>query len=135
MRREHVFLGQQLDDVGQRLEQSVRSNAPGSDAELDMREYFALDPLNVGQRREQYEGHQGGFDETNYKEVHLEEGAPYSAPGDSITSLRILEYLVSEPEVNSVSPEDWIRPGSAATRPLRGAVVAAPRSRTTFEIS
>ena len=54
MRRQHVFLGKQLDDVGQRLQQSVRTNAPRTDAKLDVRDDLALDPLQIGQRRHQH---------------------------------------------------------------------------------
>ena len=55
MRRQHVFLGEQLDDVGQRLQQSVRTHAARTDAQLDVRDHLALDPLQVGERRQQNE--------------------------------------------------------------------------------
>ena len=53
MRREHVFFGEQLDDVGEGLEKSVGSDAARADAKLDVRDDFSLDPLQVGER-----GHQ-----------------------------------------------------------------------------
>ena len=63
VRRHHVFLGDQLDDVGQRLQQAVRTHAARSDAQLDVRDHLALDPLQVGERGQQNERHHGGFDD------------------------------------------------------------------------
>ena len=48
VRRDQVFLGEQLDDVGQRLQQAVRADAVRAEAQLDVREHLALDPLQVG---------------------------------------------------------------------------------------
>jgi hypothetical protein len=48
--RYHIFLGHELDDVGERLQQSVRSHAARADAKLDVRDHLALDPLQVGER-------------------------------------------------------------------------------------
>ena len=59
---EHVLFGEELDHVGERLEESMGSDAAGSDAELDVGEDFSLDPLDVGERGEENEGYQGGFD-------------------------------------------------------------------------
>ena len=50
MRRHQVFLGDQLDDVGQRLQQSVRAHAVRPRAHLNVRDHLALHPLQVGQR-------------------------------------------------------------------------------------
>jgi hypothetical protein len=47
MRGKHVLLGEQFDDVSEGLKQSVGSDAAGSDTQLDVREDFPLDPLNV----------------------------------------------------------------------------------------
>jgi hypothetical protein len=55
VRREHVLFGEELDYVGERLEESMGSDAAGSDAKLDVREDFSLDPLNVGERGEKDE--------------------------------------------------------------------------------
>ena len=49
--------------------------------------------------------------------------------------LSISEYGVSDPEVKSVSPEDWIAPGSAATRPLSGIVGTGPIASSAGETS
>ena len=68
--RHHVFLGDQLDDVGQRLQQSVRTHAPRSDAQLDVSQHLALQPLQVRERGQQNEGHHRGFDDGQNEEIH-----------------------------------------------------------------
>ena len=54
-RGRHVLFEQELQAVGQRLQQSVRADAVGSHAALDVRRYFALEPDDVGQRGQQNE--------------------------------------------------------------------------------
>ena len=78
MRGQHVLFSKELDDVGERLEQSVRSHAAGPDAELDVGEDFSLDPLDVGESVSAARRRQRGLDEAYYEEVHRQ-GA--SAPG------------------------------------------------------
>ena len=50
VRRDEAFFGEQLDDVGERLQQAVRTDAIRAQAQLDVREHLALDPLQIGQR-------------------------------------------------------------------------------------
>ena len=49
--REHAFLGDQLDDVGQRLQQAMRTDARRAHAHLHVRDHLALHPLQIGERR------------------------------------------------------------------------------------
>ena len=55
--RHQVFLGDQLDHVGQRLQQPVRADARGPDAHLDVRDDLAFHPLQIRQRGQQNERH------------------------------------------------------------------------------
>ena len=56
VRRDEAFLREQLDDVGERLQQPMRPDAIRAEAKLDVREHLALDPLQIRQR-----GHEHGM--------------------------------------------------------------------------
>ena len=70
VRRNQVFFGDQLDDVGQRLQQPVRADARRAQAHLDVGDHFALHPLQIGQRGQQDGGHHRRLDEAEEEEVH-----------------------------------------------------------------
>ena len=70
VRRNQVFLGDQLDDVGQRLQQAVRAHAVGAEAHLDVRDHLALHPLQVGERGQKHEGDHRRLDQAEYEKVH-----------------------------------------------------------------
>ena len=97
VRREHAFLGDQLHHVGQRLQQSVRSHAIRTHAQLDVRDHFALDPLQVCERGEQHEGDHRHLDEAEYIEIRRSSLVTYgrlpeyNAPGASSTEFSFLE--------------------------------------------
>jgi hypothetical protein len=65
-----TLLRQQLEDIGDGLQQAVRADAIGARAQLNMRQHLALDPLQVGQSRQQREQHDRGFDQAEEEEVH-----------------------------------------------------------------
>ena len=81
----------------------MRANSPWSHAELNVRQHFALDPLQIGQRRQKYERNQTCLNQTQDVKIHLLfyalRAAFYgvlspdsnSLPGRSITELSILE--------------------------------------------
>jgi hypothetical protein len=108
VRRHHAFLGDQLDDVGQRLQQSVRTHARRAHAHLHVRDHLALHPLQIGERRQQYESDERKFDD----DVAIRNSIT-SAPSPlrsartcsrfSITEFSILEYRPSVPDVNRLS--------------------------------
>ena len=54
-RRRHVFFEQEFDAIGQRLQQAVRTHAIRSPSRLNMRHDFALEPGQIGERRQQHE--------------------------------------------------------------------------------
>ena len=125
VRRNQVFLGDQLDDVGQRLQQPVRSHRARPDAHLDVRDHLALDPLQVGQRGHEHKRDDRGFDEGDDEEIHgscqcqlsvvsrTESSADlhgaskcrlhHHDSGASTTEFSIFEYRPSVPDVKSVS--------------------------------
>src|SRR5579872_2661115 len=70
MRWQHVLFGEQLDDVRQRLKQSMRADPSWPDAQLDMRNNLALDPLQVSEGGHQHERDDGRFDEGKNQKVH-----------------------------------------------------------------
>ena len=76
VRRNQVFFGDQLDHVGQRLQQAVRSHAIRAGTHLDVRDHLALHPLQVREHGHQHgENHQrfdhGDVDEIEFGQVHL----------------------------------------------------------------
>ncbi len=63
VRRHHVFLGDQLDDVGKRLQQAVRTHAIRAHAHLHVRDHFALHPLQIRQHVHQDGDHDRDLDQ------------------------------------------------------------------------
>ena len=63
----------------------MRTDALRTHAKLDMREYFALDPLQVGQRCQQDKRDETCFDQTKNVEIHVMEYSPQTrtAPPDA----------------------------------------------------
>ena len=49
--RNEAFFGEQLDNVRQRLQEPMRADAVRAQAQLDVRQNLALDPLQIRQRR------------------------------------------------------------------------------------
>ena len=70
VRRDEPFLRDELDDVRQRLQQAVRTDAIGAHAQLDVRDHFAFDPLQVGEGRHENEHDDGEFNEADDEEIH-----------------------------------------------------------------
>jgi len=71
MGRDQIFFGQQLDDIGQRLEQTVGSHARGAHPQLDVSNDFALHPLQVRQGGHQHGRDHHGLDDAQCDEIHL----------------------------------------------------------------
>ncbi len=61
-RRRHVFLEQEFQPVGQRLQQPMRADVVGAPARLDVRDDFPLKPGEVGQRRHHNKQQDGNLD-------------------------------------------------------------------------
>src|SRR4051812_20970024 len=98
MRRRHIFFGEQLDDIGQRLQQAMRTHSIRPDSKLDVRDNLSLDPLQIRERGHQHERDQPGLDQGQDKKIHY----LYSPPGASSNEPKSLEYRPSVPEVKSV---------------------------------
>ena len=76
VRRRQVFFEDELDAVGQRLQQAERAHARGSPAVLDVAHHFALQPDGVGHRREQHEDREHDLDDGDEDEGLMFNG-PY----------------------------------------------------------
>ena len=63
--RQQIFFGQELEDVGQRLHQAVRTDTQRAGAGLNMRQNFSLDPLQVGKRGHEDGENNGDLDEAD----------------------------------------------------------------------
>ena len=70
VRRKQIFLGDELDDVRERLQQPVRAHPRGPQAHLNVRDHFALDPLQIGQRSEKDKSDDSRFDDADDEEFH-----------------------------------------------------------------
>jgi hypothetical protein len=70
VRRKHAFLRDQLNDIGERLQQAMRTDARRPHAHLHVRDHFALDPLQVSKRRQQDERNDRGLNERDDDEFH-----------------------------------------------------------------
>src|ERR1019366_3480655 len=82
----HVLFKQELDTVGQRLQQPMRTHAVRTPSRLNMRHDFALEPRQIRQRRQQHEEHNDnlrqGYDKKGMLGGELVHGrAPTSATG------------------------------------------------------
>ena len=139
LRRDDAFLGHQLDEVRQRLQQSVRTHAVRSGTQLNVRQHLALDPRRGRRSRQKHDGDQRGFDEAEDEEVHSDQPtvssasgplALYSSPGRLHDGVERFRIRPSVPDVNSVSSADRISSGlhararhhsrASSARPARG---------------
>ena len=68
MGRRQVFLKEELNAIGQRLQQTERSDVAGSPAVLHMSNNFALQPYAVGNCRQQHNECHDGLDEGHENE-------------------------------------------------------------------
>ena len=94
VRREDTLLGNQLDHIGQRLQQTMRAHARRTHAHLHVRDHLPLHPLNIGKRRQQNKRDEGKLDGRCDEKFH--HGCAIS-PGVALRArLSITEFRVFE---------------------------------------
>ena len=66
--RHQVFLEEELDAIGERLQQAEGADAGGSPAVLDAAEHLALEQHRVGDRRQRDDEHDGDLEDAEQQE-------------------------------------------------------------------